>query len=595
MIYAGLISFEPLALKKESLIKAVGSLTQNTPTILLKNSLVLCYGKISVEQDFDSAWENADSVLIGRAFEKESSCSLNQETFKNLSHLDKEVLLEKIWGKYVYFNIKEDAAKFEVVLDSTGQLPFFYYLLRNGSLLFTSDIEIIYKVLSQKPEYNWSYLCSYLLYGNSSSIETPFNNIYELPPACTLTVKKDGIKTLPFWDPLASYHTPREQGSDAVGILRKTLKPWIEPYKNICVSLSGGLDSSSLTYCLKDLLREDQNLKAVNYFHSQIQSSNELVHARKVCQDVGIKLIEVDASDTLPFDPPQRKPLIKPNKPLPGLISLRWGERIFEVVSSAGPFLYLSGHGSDHIFMCPPTRKSALDYMIENGLKGFKKELERTSHYYRDSLFSIFKENISDLIFFLLQMKKKKRSIKENLKDIPQWIKQEVIQNVQSNFSHPIYNYLSKKILPGKYEQVDTLYEGIASIHVELMNKTDPTFYPFLYQPAVEFALSFPTYKLFEEGYDRYPLRKSVSDMFKTDAPWRRDKSQTTGIFQLGVKQNLKQVLDLCLEGKFVEQRLIDKEALAKTINLIGNGDTKHLWPLIQIASAELFFRSWDE
>ena len=95
-----------------------------------------------------------------------------------------------------------------------------------------------------------------------------------------------------------------------------------------------------------------------------------------------------------------------------------------------------------------------------------------------------------------------------------------------------------------------------------MRNQIDPTYYPFLYEPVVEFALSFPTYELFDKGYDRYPLRKAVSEIFKTDTVWRRDKSQTTGLFQLGIKQNLDHVLDICLKGHFVKQGLIDKEGL---------------------------------
>jgi asparagine synthase (glutamine-hydrolysing) len=595
MIYAGFINFSTLSVTEEGLTNTIGSFTQDAPSILRKGALTLCYGKLSNTQDMDGVWENESSILIGRAFDKERSCALAKATFKDLSLLSTEATLNEIWGKYVYINVNKKTSHFEIVVDSTGQLPFFYYPFSDGSLLFASHIEILFKILGQKPEYNWEYLCSYLIYGSSSSLQTPFKNVLELPPACSLKVTQNERKTTPFWNPLSSYKKPEIRGSDAVKALQNTLKPWIEPYETVCISLSGGLDSSSLVYCLKDIVKKDQTLKALNYFHSQVQSSNELSHARKVCQETDVELIEVDASNSLPFEPAQSKQPLKPNKPFLGLVSLRWLETILDNIPSSGSFTFLSGHGSDHIFMRPPSQISVSDYILERGMRGSKEQLKSVAQFYRNPLYSAFKLNFKSLSSHLLGMKKENRQRKEKIRNIPKWIKKELLQNISQNYSHPIYKSLPRKILPGKYDQIDDLYEGFASIHVEMMNQSDPTFYPFLYEPVVEFALSFSTYELFEKGYDRYPLRKAVSEAFKTDTVWRRDKSQTTGLFQLGVKQNLERVLATCLEGHFVKHGFIDKESLYQTISLIGNGDTKNICQFMYLASAELFFRFWEE
>lgn len=593
MIYAGFLNFGSQEQKDEDLVKAVGFFTQSPPKILRKDSLLLCYGKLSNTHDMDKIWENESSILMGRAFDKTNSIPLDKKIFKDLEHVTKEEFLGRFWGKYLYLNTKEE--KFDIVIDSTGQLPFFYYPFPNGNILFSSDIEIIFKILGQRPEYNWEYLCSYLVYGTGSAIQTPFKNIFELPPACCLRVTKKERKTSPFWNPLSSYNKPEEKEKNAVDVLKETLKPWIAPYNNIVVSLSGGLDSSSLMYCLKDILKEGQNLKAINYFHSQVKSSNELAHARKVCEETGTELIEIDASNSLPFDPHRKKQSLKPNKPFPGMNSKRWLEIIFDYLPSRDPFAFISGHGSDHIFMRPPSKKSTADYLLEKGIRGYKGQLENIAQFYRDPLYSILRENLKGVGSYLCAHLPKKRDIKNQLMPLPAWGKKELRDKTSSEFVHPIYMDFPKSVLPGKYEQIDSLYEGFASIHLEMTNQADPTYYPFLYEPVVEFALSFPTYELFGKGYDRYPLRKSVSEIFKTDTVWRRDKSQTTGLFQLGIKRNLNYVLDLCLEGHFVKQGLIDKEGLQRTINLLGNGDIKHLWPFMYLASAELFLRDWDE
>lgn len=594
MIYIGLIQFEDKINQNDDLSRALSSFTSVPSMTLRKGALTLCYSKLSERQDLDEVWENDFSILIGRAFEKSTNRSLHKKEYEKL-YANKESILRRIWGKYIYMYIPQKEDKFEIVLDTTGQLPLFYYRFSNGNLIFSSNIELIYKFISKKSGYDWEYLCSYLIYGNSSAIQTPFKNIYELPPACTLNITKDNLETIPSSDPLRSYKNEDILKREAVDVLSSALQPWIEPYQNIYVSLSGGLDSSSLVYCLSKLIRKDQNLKAINYFHSNIQTSNELVHARKVCEETNIALIEIDASDSLPFDQPFKNQPISPNKPFPGLISLRWMETIHDHIHSTDPFTFISGHGSDHIFMRPPSKKTVSDFIIENGVYGFSKKLESVSQFYRDPLYSTFNKNLRSLFSYLLNLPKEKRQIKARRKDLPLWIKPELINNTTNKFSHPIYMNFSKKILPGKYDQIDALYEGLASIHMEMTNQVDPTYYPFLYEPVVDFALSFPTYELFDKGYDRYPLRKSVSDKFKTDTVWRRDKSQTTGIFQLGLKKNKAHVLELCMEGQFAKQGLIDKDDLYQTINHLANGDIKHMWYFMHLASAEIFLKYWDE
>jgi asparagine synthase (glutamine-hydrolysing) len=325
-----------------------------------------------------------------------------------------------------------------------------------------------------------------------------------------------------------------------------------------------------------------------------VKSSNELSYAKKVCEETGIDLIEVDASNSLPFDQTYKKHPLKPNKPYPGLVSLKWADVTQDHIPSEDSYIFLSGHGSDHIFMRPPSKKSTTDYLIENGVRGYKKQLEGLSSFYRDPLYTLAKDNVLSLWAYGCGKHADKRNIKTSTHEIPYWLSDPVVKNSTTTFQHPIYNHLPQKILPGKYAQLDTLYDGIASIHMGVENQFNPTYYPFLYEPLLEFALSFPTYNLFNNGYDRFPLRKAVADTFKTDVVWRRDKSQTTGLFQLGVKRNLEYVLDLCLNGHFASQRLIDIEGAKNTINLISRGDNKHLWPFLHLSSIELFLRYWD-
>lgn len=593
MIYAGILHFKGKSDVARYLGPALEHYTDSPPLSIEKESVSLCYGKLSELQDKDEIWEDRSAFLMGRVFDKQKEASLQQQDFEKLLKRGTERFFQDVWGKYIFLQDHPEEKAFKIIIDPTGQLPFFYYVFPRGDILFSSDIEIIFKILKKKPEFNWTYLCSYFVYGNSSAIQTPFKDIYELPPGCSLHVTQHNRVTKPFWNPLNSYTSPHSEKKDAVGTLQSTLKPWIEPYQTICVSLSGGLDSSSLVYCLKDLVRRDQTLMALNYFHSNVKSSNELVHARQVCKEAEIKLIELNLSNNLPFDPNYQKCQLKPNKPFPGLISLKCMQNIMLQASFEGASTFLSGHGSDHIFMRPPSPKSVSDYIIEKGFRGAKKKFNSITDFFRDSAYSILKDNIKELMHYYFALSHIKRCSKEAQKEYPGWVKEKITKHASVDFVHPIYSTLSSRIPPGKYAQVDFFYEGLASIHMEL-NPLFPTYYPYLSQPIVEFALSFSTYDLLKDGYDRYPLRKAVSDRFKTNVIWRRDKSQTTGIFQLGLKKNLDYVLSICGEGDFVKNDFVNKEGVKYAIKSIANGDINHIWPFIRLVSNEIFLQHWN-
>lgn len=384
MIYAGIFNFGAFSIDEKKIYDNVALFTKVAPTAIYQESVILCCGKISDFQDADKIWNANSSILMGRAFDKNSSDNLKLENFKKYSELDLSLFIDNVWGKYVYINAKKD--KCEIILDSTGQLPCFFHNLPDGGILFSSHIEIIFKILNKKFEYNWQYLNSYLIHSNSCSTQTPFVNIFEIPPGCKLNITKSEKKITSLWNPLSFYSKKMEQ-NEIVPVLQNTLEAWIKPYKNICVSLSGGLDSSSIVYCLKNVVKNNQNLTAINYFHPEINSSNELMHAQKVSQETGIKLIEIDATDYLPFDPPKKTPIFKPNKPLPDLISLRWLESISNYLPNDEFSTFISGHGSDHIFMGVPSKSSSVDYIIENGLRGYIKQVKCLAHLSRDPIY----------------------------------------------------------------------------------------------------------------------------------------------------------------------------------------------------------------
>ena len=75
-----------------------------------------------------------------------------------------------------------------------------------------------------------------------------------------------------------------------------------------------------MLYILNDITKKNKKkLIAVNYFHPEINGSNELSIAQKICDTLNITLLAYNNNDHLPFNSLNRIPK-KLNKPYIDLI-----------------------------------------------------------------------------------------------------------------------------------------------------------------------------------------------------------------------------------------------------------------------------------
>ncbi len=586
-MYFGLINFNEMVNDDIYTIISTLKSVKSGWKIIKKKYIVLCYNKILNSIDLDQVLESDSSIIIGRVFKRQNEyiCSenSNQEIDENFLSF-----IKTKWGHYIYIKVNQISKQIDIIVDGRGQLSLFFYRLHNGNIFISSDIELIVRVSKKKFRLSKNYFMSYLLYGSNAISETPFETISEVPPASILSITFDDtrIKPIEFFD-------KQTVSSSVVDAIENTLKSLIKPYENICLSLSGGLDSSSILLCLKEIKRKDQKLIAYNLFHKDIHQSNELLQARHICNEVGINLIEIESSDFLPFDKCLNKKDILPNKPLIGMVCLRWQEAIYDYIKTQGSCIHLSGHGSDHIFMQPPTQKSLVDYILEQGFKGFPNKLNEITHIYRDSMVSIINKTIVGLLKYYRSCLLRAPSYKNGCSDgcnLPEWLELSILFK---KFIHPIFYKFPKNILPGKREQIESFYDALESIQVRI-DRLQPIYYPFLYQPLVDFALSIPSYELFSAGYERFHLRSDISKRFNYNL-WNTQKGETTGIYQLGIKKNIDYILDLCLKGYFVTQGLVKEESLRDNIISISNGNKKNMLYFMRLASAEIMIKKWNE
>jgi asparagine synthase (glutamine-hydrolysing) len=297
-------------------------------------------------------------------------------------------------------------------------------------------------------------------------------------------------------------------------------------------------------------------------------------------------------AECLPFSTYKQLPFA-PSKPSSALTHINSEQKLKTYVEKEN-HIFISGHGGDHIFSCPPSISVGADSFLEEGLFRSIKIMNELSDYFRMPIYKIYGENIFRLFKYVLKIKGKtiqdahlkKRSIDWKTKKFNDLIKNSNKLSVFKNLDKLDY-------IPGKLDDLEGIYSLFSMMDICVRDFQNPIFYPLSYTPIVEIAFGIPTYKMFQKGYDRFPLRKEVYKKYNTNNMWRRDKGETTGIMQLGFKSNLKEIKELCIEGNFSRNGLIDKDLLLNEIESYAAGESLNMWPVIQILSAEIFMKYW--
>lgn len=187
--------------------------------------------------------------------------------------------------------------------DRLGKKPL-NYTIRNGSLIFASEIKSILQDPQISREVNTEALDSYLTYGYIPAPQTIFSGIKKLPPAHRLIWERGEIKIDRYWG--LSYRKKLTLGEDEYG--ERILELLIEATKIRLISdvplgafLSGGIDSSAVVAIMSRLSTQRVKTFSIGF---QEESFNELKYARKIAKlfntDHHEYIVKTDALEVLP-------------------------------------------------------------------------------------------------------------------------------------------------------------------------------------------------------------------------------------------------------------------------------------------------------
>jgi asparagine synthase (glutamine-hydrolysing) len=213
------------------------------------------------------------------------------------THTDTEVVLQayaqfgsaclnKFNGQYAIAIWDKLNNELFLARDRVGIRPLFYSM-QNGSLTFCSEVKGIF----ENPEINRSLsakgISQVFTYWTTLTPNTPYENIYELPPGHFMMINPSGINIEQYWSLDFSEEKPKESVNinESVEGLRElfsdAVRIRLRADVEVAAYLSGGIDSSVTTAFIKEIEPNILNTFSIGFSDKDFDETNYQLEAAK--------------------------------------------------------------------------------------------------------------------------------------------------------------------------------------------------------------------------------------------------------------------------------------------------------------------------
>jgi len=230
------------------------------------------------------------------------------------SHTDTEVILhlyeEKgidclgdLRGPFAFAIWDEKRQRLFIARDRMGKKPV-YYMYRNQTLIFASEIKAILQDPEVSVEVNRGAVTDYLSYGYVPTPLSMFKGIMKLPPAHFMIYEKGNIKIERYWELDFSKKiklSEPECCSRIMELAEEAVRIRMISDVPLGAFLSGGIDSSAVVYMMSKLSSRPIKTFSIGF---EDREYSELKFARKIADRFGTEhkeyMVKPDAIEVLP-------------------------------------------------------------------------------------------------------------------------------------------------------------------------------------------------------------------------------------------------------------------------------------------------------
>lgn len=499
--------------------------------------------------------------------------------------------VEHLRGDFVFIIWDHDEQSIFIARDSLGARSLAYYL-NDKIFIAASEINQVLAHPWVPVKINENRIAEYLLSDFHNQTDTYYSNLYYLPPGSCLYLNPTGCKTWSYWqiDPERRLHYRHDDqyAEHFLELLQRTVKARLRSIGTIAVSMSGGLDSTSVAALTSQFIRNDplsqSQLPVFSYSFAEFPRLDEIRHIQLMVEKFHLHYhpVNCDRAWTLSGFPDAWH--VDVGYPLGDAYALL-PETLANAAGQAGVRLLLSGYYGDVLFEGGWYWAASLFQGMHLGilLQQIRRYKDRVD-WRRD----LWNHGFRPLI--PTSLRKVYRSIfprSEVQSDSA--IHPELLKNCSSTRLENDIQGQARFPSPGIWSRYQSLTlnlfsQGAAATRKLYLRNGMELETPYWDRSLVEFAMAIPADQLHRPEKDRYLFRNAMKDILPIDVVNRKDKTNFFPLFEEGLlKKEADTVRKILQHPLILEHQYINPDWHTRTFSDLPDAILKdpQIWSCI--------------
>ncbi|TPV53883.1 lasso peptide isopeptide bond-forming cyclase [Aestuariibacter sp. GS-14] len=486
-----------------------------------------------------------------------------------------------ITGPHTVFTWHNTHKKLYASRDALNQ-HVLYYGNVDGVTVISSEASFIAKLMPKRPTLNTTALACWLA-GQPNPGLCLYNEIHTLPLGQSIEVSPAGKVHLHiFWD--IDPHNKLILGSDSeyreafLALLRGCVSSHIHPSDSLVVSqMSGGMDSTSITALVNELLKSPRACRALSHLYSHSASCDESANIKAMYAKLNLVdpiQVTVDAGAHRDF-----LSLYPTDFDSPGtVLSPRYHQEC-DLIRAAGGHRLLTGNGGDEMCWGHASAYTERLWAGEFGvIAEVLKACKQTGMARWPVARSLF---VKPLIpQWLLNTAYKLKGYSPS--NIPPWLTPQAAKAATdaSQIANP-FNQRKQPVNYARYHAMKTTstYNSVRSYQKVGWQYGINVAHPFFDARMAEFSFAVPGKQLIRGPYPKWLLRNAMQHHLPESVCWNVKKVTFDNHFGQLVKDNAEPLRELLNDTRLAELGLVNNAVLLKAFDaaLSGNGVSMHV------------------
>jgi len=505
--------------------------------------------------------------------------------------------LSKIVGDFALVQYDRRTNSLLLARDPFGIRPLFYH--RNANeLLVASDLPALVKISEKSPELDHDYVCTYLVTLPEAG-KTPIRNFHPVQPGHMIIARNGQLTSSRFWRPEAVkdivYRTDAEYEEHCRHLMiegtRRCLRTDDRP---VWITLSGGLDSSTVVCLASQLIRSGQaeakEFQTYSVVFDEARSADERQFMRAVEQKIGQTGFHLSDDPNWLAIPSPKESFLR--TPTPLLCVPARQDRLRDEMVQHGARVLLNGLGGDQLFWNAPMPSPLLSKLLLNlDLMALHRGTKLWSQTINQPyLHTLWKNALLPFMPDAVRARFQPDLL------VPEWLDRTLVRQMRLRertllprdpygFDDP-----GKRLQSGAFQQLIRMIAsgGYAERDgIELRA-------PLLYRPLVEFSLAIPFEQKLRPGQVRSLMRRALRSDLPEKVLNRPGKGEISEAMHQGLLRQSSRIDSLLADPLVCSLGYVDRERLRSAVSLAKHGVKLNVGALLKTISLEIWLQSFQ-